>query len=180
MVDIPTDPTKLRGVVPPPARSSVNTTQLDKANEVLEQIIEYIDLYASKLNNAPQKTVDAAMTKLGIVLANKLNPIQQNMVNAYQPQVSDATRSVALLKDLVNANIADLPSVISQVTGLTKIVCGPYYPAVAYLEAIVPKLTLFVSNLETLMSYQPKLPNPNVTANLNIPMAPLSISDFIN
>jgi hypothetical protein len=160
-------------------RTAINTEQLDKLNEVLGGLTSYIDLYISRYENAPQTVVDEAMAVLSSEISQKLIPIKENMISTYKPQIQDATAIVQILGVIKNASVTDLPSVISQVVNIAKYITGPYQPAVETLAILIPKLTLLISNMQQIASYQPHIPNAPKQPQLNIVMPPLSIADLM-
>ena len=152
-------------------------TNLDKINEQLIGITDYIDVYTADFEGKSQDYIDSKMEVLSNDITEKLTDIKtKKIVPPVKKQYQQALAVVSLLQPLVSLSVTDLPSVITAVTKIISIITAPYQPAIDLIAEVAPKLVTLNNNIQTVATYQPTVNGVDVPP-LDVDIS-LSMSDI--
>lgn len=168
--------------------ATINTEQIDKINEQLDGIIEYIDAstsvfqdIATAAGNDAQEAINKAADDLSEKINSQLGQIRQKIIDIFSAQYAIATAKIAPIKSLLDALpiSADLGAVVNVLTSVVNILTAPYQPVIEFLTQVIPKVLELSSKLQTIASYQPSIDIPNVEVPpLDISVEPITASDI--
>lgn len=163
----------------------INTDALDKINEQLNGLINYMDAYAeeiqTEINNAgskAQEVADEKMAELSSLMSQKLNIIRGQIIDTFSAQYQVALNKIEPIEPLLNVSIS-LDTVVSVVQSIINIITAPYQPIIDFTTQIIPKVMELSANLQTIASYQPSIDVPGVDIPpLEIEVDPITPGDI--
>ena len=148
---------------------SVLGTNLDKINEQLTGITDYIDGYVSNFDGKTQPYVDAQMDILETEVSGKLNSVKNiKIVPPLHNQYENSLATIEHFQPLIDFILAlteltiDPESIVTAVNTIKDglidtlgIITAPYQPAIDFGLEIVPKVAELGENLVEVATYQP-------------------------
>lgn len=173
--------------------ATINTEQIDKINEQLDGVIDYIDASTSTFEalaksagpNA-QQVIDDTMADLSANINNQLSLIRGKIVGIFHDQYAKAMEKIAPIEPIlsmfpisISLDTSCLTAIVDALKAMADIITAPYQPVIEFTTQVIPKVLTSSAKLQTIASYQPTLDIPNVEVPpLELSVEPITAGDI--
>ena len=166
--------------------ATINLEMIDKINQQLDGITDYIDEYMlvieDDIKNAGDKAQVVANEKMELLSTNitqKLQPIREKIINIFKAQYQSGLEKIKPIEPLLNVSLS-IDTVVSVVQSIINIIIAPYQPIIEFTTQVIPKVVELSNNMQRIANYQPNIPEiPNVEIPpLNVEIEPITPADI--